>query len=53
MEDAAGKTCIDCHYNLVHRKVPDEKTFKRAAWNAMIEREFGLEPGTAAELLAE
>jgi len=52
-EDAKGKTCIDCHYNLVHRKVPDEKTFKQEAWNAMIEEEFGLEPGTAARLLAE
>jgi nitrate/TMAO reductase-like tetraheme cytochrome c subunit len=52
-EDAKGKSCIDCHYNLVHRKVPDEKTFKRPAWNAMIEEEFGLAPGTAARLLAE
>lgn len=52
-EDAQGKTCVECHYNLVHRKVPDESTFKREAWNAMIEEEFGLEPGTAAKLLAE
>lgn len=52
-EDAKGKTCIDCHYNLVHRKVPDEKTFKQDAWNAMIEEDFGLEPGTAAKLLAD
>jgi nitrate/TMAO reductase-like tetraheme cytochrome c subunit len=52
-EDAKDKTCIDCHYNLVHRQVPDEKTFKRAAWNAMIEEEFDLEPGSAARLLAE
>jgi len=52
-EDAEGKSCIDCHYNLVHRPVPDEKVFKRAAWNAMIEEEFELEPGTAARLLAE
>lgn len=51
--DAKGKTCIDCHYNLVHRKVPDEKTFKRDAWNTMIEEEYGLEPGTAAKILAE
>jgi nitrate/TMAO reductase-like tetraheme cytochrome c subunit len=52
-EDAEGKSCIDCHYNLVHRAVPDEKVFKREAWNAMIEEEFELEPGTAAKLLAE
>lgn len=51
--DAQGKTCIDCHYNLVHRKVPDQKTFKREAWNAMVEQEFDLEPGSAAKLLAE
>jgi predicted CxxxxCH...CXXCH cytochrome family protein len=53
LEDAKGKTCIDCHVNLVHRKVPDEKTFKRAAWNAMVEEEFGLEAGAAAALMAE
>jgi len=52
-EDAAGKSCIDCHYNLVHRKVPDEKTFKRDRWNQMIEQEFGLAPGSAAALLQE
>lgn len=51
--DAKGKTCIDCHYNLVHRKVPDEKTFKRDAWNRMIEEEHNLAPGAAERLLAE
>ncbi len=51
-EDAQGKTCIDCHINLVHRPVPERNTFKRDAWNAMIEQEFGLEPGTAAAILA-
>ena len=51
--DAVGKSCIDCHINLVHRRVPDEKTFKRDAWNRMIEEEFGLAPGTAEKLLAE
>ncbi len=51
-EDAGGKSCIDCHYNLVHRQVPDEKTFKRERWNRMIERQFGLDPG-AADLLLE
>jgi nitrate/TMAO reductase-like tetraheme cytochrome c subunit len=51
-EETEGKTCIDCHFNLVHRKVPDEKTFKREAWNAMVEQEFGLEPGTATRILA-
>ncbi len=53
LEDAKDKSCIECHYNLVHRKVPDKKTFKRAAWNAMIEQEFGLEKGTAKKILAE
>ncbi len=52
-EDAKGKTCIDCHYNLVHRKVPDRATFKQDAWNAMIEEEFDLEPGTAAKMLGD
>jgi nitrate/TMAO reductase-like tetraheme cytochrome c subunit len=52
-EETEGKTCIDCHQNLVHRKVPSEKTFKREAWNRMVEEEFGLEPGTADRLLAE
>jgi nitrate/TMAO reductase-like tetraheme cytochrome c subunit len=50
-EETAGKSCIDCHYNLVHRKVPDESTFKREAWNRMVEEEFGLEPGTAERLM--
>ncbi len=53
LEDAQGKTCIDCHYNLVHRKVPSEATFKREAWNRMVEEEFGLEPGTAGKLLGK
>lgn len=52
-EDAKGKTCIDCHINLVHRKVPSKATFKREPWNLMVESEFGLEPGTAARILAE
>lgn len=52
-EETAGKSCIDCHYNLVHRPVPSAKTFKREAWNRMIEQEFSLEPGTAARLLEE
>ncbi|MES9843444.1 MAG: NapC/NirT family cytochrome c [Candidatus Sedimenticola sp. PURPLELP] len=53
LQDAKGKSCIDCHYNLVHRKVPSEKTFKRAAWNRMIEEEFQLEPGRADALLSK
>lgn len=53
MEDAVGKTCIDCHINLVHQPVPERETFKRAAWNEMVEQQFGLEPGTAEKLLAE
>ncbi|MBK1649666.1 cytochrome c3 family protein [Rhabdochromatium marinum] len=52
-EDAQGKTCIDCHVNLVHRPVPERQTFKREAWNQLVEEEFGLEPGRAAEILAE
>jgi len=51
-EDAKGKSCIDCHYNLVHRRVPDEKTFKREKWNRMIEQEHDLDPGAADVLLA-
>ncbi|RKT45135.1 cytochrome c3 family protein [Thiocapsa rosea] len=51
-EETDGKSCIDCHYNLVHRKVPDESTFKRDAWNRMVEEEFGLEPGTAEQLMS-
>ena len=51
LEDAKDKTCIECHYNLVHRKIPDEKTFKRDKWNAMIEEEFGLEKGSARKIL--
>ncbi len=53
LEDAKDKSCVECHYNLVHRKVPHEKTFKREAWNAMVEEEFGLEKGSAKKLLAE
>ncbi len=53
LEEAKGKTCVDCHYNLVHRPVPDEKTFKRDRWNRMIEKEFGLESGAADALLAD
>jgi nitrate/TMAO reductase-like tetraheme cytochrome c subunit len=51
LEETDGKSCIDCHYNLVHRKVPDESTFKREAWNRMVEEEFALEPGTAEQLM--
>lgn len=52
-EDAKGKTCIECHINLVHREVPARATFKRDAWNQMIEQEFDLTEGTAEHLLAE
>jgi nitrate/TMAO reductase-like tetraheme cytochrome c subunit len=51
-EETDGKSCIDCHYNLVHRKVPDESTFKREAWNRMVEEEFALEPGTAERMMS-
>jgi len=50
-EDAKNKTCVECHMNLVHRKVPDEKTFKRDAWNRMIEEEFKLEAGAADKMM--
>ncbi|MCU7830896.1 MAG: NapC/NirT family cytochrome c [Candidatus Thiodiazotropha sp. (ex Myrtea sp. 'scaly one' KF741663)] len=53
VEETKGKSCINCHINLVHRKVPDQETFKRAQWNQMIETEFGLEPGTADRILSE
>ena len=52
-EETAGKTCVDCHYNQVQRPVPDESTFKRDAWNRMIEEEFGLAPGMAGRMMAE
>jgi nitrate/TMAO reductase-like tetraheme cytochrome c subunit len=52
-EETEGKSCIDCHINLVHRKVPDEKTFKRERWQQMVEEEFGLAPGSAQRLLTE
>ncbi|UHD15398.1 NapC/NirT family cytochrome c [Thiocapsa bogorovii] len=51
-EETDGKSCIDCHYNLVHRQVPDASTFKREAWNRMVEEEFALEPGTAERLMS-
>ncbi|MCG6896751.1 MAG: NapC/NirT family cytochrome c [Thiocapsa sp.] len=50
-EETEGKSCIDCHYNLVHRTVPDKSTFKREAWNRMVEEQFGLDPGAADRLL--
>lgn len=51
-EETDGKSCVECHYNLVHRKVPDEQTFKRDAWNRMVEEEFGLPAGEADRILA-
>ncbi|MES9926666.1 MAG: NapC/NirT family cytochrome c, partial [Candidatus Thiodiazotropha sp. 6PDIVS] len=52
-EDAKDKTCIECHYNLVHRHVPAESVFKRDKWNRMIEQEFGLGIGEADKLLSD
>ena len=52
-QEAQDKSCIDCHYNLVHRLVPEERTFKRDRWNRMIEREFDLPTGKADELLQQ
>ncbi len=51
-EETEGKSCVECHYNLVHRKVPDEQTFKRDAWNRMVEEEFGIPAGEADRILA-
>ncbi|MET0026217.1 MAG: NapC/NirT family cytochrome c [Candidatus Thiodiazotropha sp.] len=53
LEETEDKTCIDCHINLVHRHVPDEHTFKRAAWNQMVEQEYGLEAGSAERMLEQ
>jgi nitrate/TMAO reductase-like tetraheme cytochrome c subunit len=52
-EETEGKSCIDCHINLVHRKVPDEKTYKEQQWQAMVETEFGLAPGSAKLLMSQ
>jgi len=52
-EETEGKSCIDCHINLVHRRVPGKETFKRDAWNQMVEGEFGLQAGAADRILAE
>ncbi len=51
-EDAKSKSCVECHINLVHRKVPEQKTFKRESWNRMVEEEFNLQPGEADRLLS-
>ncbi len=53
LEESPGKTCIDCHMNLVHRRVPDERTFKREQWHRMIESEFKLPAGAADRMFAE
>jgi nitrate/TMAO reductase-like tetraheme cytochrome c subunit len=53
MVDAKDKGCVECHYNLVHRKVPHKKTFKRDKWNEMIEKEYNLKPGDAQKILDE
>lgn len=50
-ENADGKSCIDCHINLVHRRVPGEKVFKRDRWNQMVETEFNLQPGMGQKIL--
>jgi nitrate/TMAO reductase-like tetraheme cytochrome c subunit len=38
-------SCGECH-------VLDQRTFKRDAWNRMVEKELGLEPGSAERMLA-
>ena len=52
-EDAQGKTCIDCHINIVHQPVPEQATFKREAWHRLVEERFELEPGTADRVYVE
>lgn len=51
LEETRGQHCVACHINLVHRPVPGERTFKRDAWNRMVEAEFGLETGAADAIL--
>jgi nitrate/TMAO reductase-like tetraheme cytochrome c subunit len=51
LEETDGKSCIDCHINLVHRKVPHEKTYKPERWRRMVEREFGLKEGSTEQML--
>ncbi|MDH3975382.1 MAG: NapC/NirT family cytochrome c [Deltaproteobacteria bacterium] len=43
IDDAMKKdgNCIECHMNLVHRFVPGEKVFKKAAWDRMVDEEYG------------
>jgi hypothetical protein len=53
LEEAEGKTCIDCYINFIHRRVPDERIFRRTEWKRIIEMEFDLEPGSAERLLNE
>lgn len=53
LEDAKDKSCIECHYNIVHQPVPAKSVFKRDAWNRMIEEKFGLKRGEADKLLEE
>lgn len=49
--ERGDKSCVECHYNLVHRYVPEQRVFKRERWNEMVEKEFNLDPGKAAEYL--
>ncbi|MBF0471150.1 MAG: NapC/NirT family cytochrome c [Gammaproteobacteria bacterium] len=51
-EESGGKSCVDCHINLVHRPVPSRKTFNQERWNRMVEEEFNLATGEAAKRLA-
>ncbi|QEP42878.1 cytochrome C [Ectothiorhodospiraceae bacterium BW-2] len=52
-QETEGKSCIDCHYNLVHTPVPHRKVFDREAWNRQIEEEFGLEAGSSDTILEQ
>lgn len=40
-ENREDKSCVECHMNLVHRKVPGEKVFKKDAWDRMIDEQYG------------
>lgn len=52
-QDAQGKTCVDCHINIVHQPVPEKATFKRDAWNRLVDERFDLDSGTAARVYSE
>jgi len=40
-DNTEGKSCVECHVNLVHRKVPGEKVFNQERWDRMIDAQYG------------